>query len=83
MSYELSLKRLPNFLRYVNKVYGFSQTVNAMQGNSDSQVSPQTIFMSVFLCLLLRQGMKRISEDFLSSFFHWKWRMSWVHFDGR
>jgi hypothetical protein len=26
--------------------------------------------------------MKRISEDFVSSFLHWKWRMSWVHFDG-
>ena len=26
--------------------------------------------------------MKRIVEDFQSSFFHWKWRMSWVHFDG-
>ena len=64
MSYELSIKRLPNFLRYVNKVYGFSQTVNAMQGNDDSQVSPQTIFLSVFLCLLLRQGsFRQLAED--------------------
>jgi hypothetical protein len=64
MSYELSIKRLPNFLRYVNKVYGFSQTVNAMQGNDDSQVSPQTVFMSVFLCLLLRQGsLRQLAKD--------------------
>ncbi len=33
MSYESTLKRLPNFLRYVNKVYGFSQTIESMQGN--------------------------------------------------
>ncbi len=59
MSYELSIKRLPNFLRYVNKVYGFSQVVNSMQGNTDAEVSPQTIFMSVFLCLLLRMGSLR------------------------
>jgi hypothetical protein len=64
MSYELSIKRLPNFLRYVNKVYGFSQTVNAMEGNSASQVSSQTIFMSVFLCLLLRQGsFRQLARD--------------------
>ena len=64
MSYELSIKRLPNFLRYVNKVYDFSQTVNAMEGNSASHVSSQTIFMSVFLCLLLRMGsFKQLAKD--------------------
>jgi hypothetical protein len=31
---------------------------------------------------LYHPTMKRIVEDFQSSFFHWKWRMSWVHFDG-
>jgi hypothetical protein len=25
--------------------------------------------------------MKRIAEDFMASFLHWKWRMSWIHFD--
>ena len=25
---------------------------------------------------------ERIKEDFMSSFLHWKWRMSWTHFDG-
>ena len=48
MSYESTLKRLPNFLRYVNKVYSFSQTIDSMQGNVNAEVSPQTIFMSVF-----------------------------------
>jgi len=59
MSYELTIKRLPNFLRYVNKVYGFHKTIDSMQGNTDAVVSPQTIFMSVFLCLLLRMGSLR------------------------
>jgi hypothetical protein len=64
MSYELSLKRLPNFLRYVNKVYGFSQTIDSMQGNDNAEVSPQTIFMSVFLCMLLRLGsFRQLSRD--------------------
>lgn len=59
MSYELSLKRLPNFLRYVNKVYKFSKTISSMKGNADAKVSSQTIFMSVFMCLLLRMGSLR------------------------
>ena len=59
MSYELSLKRLPNFLRYVNKVYKFHKTIVSMKGNRDSQVSARTIFMSVFMCLLLRMGTLR------------------------
>ena len=64
MSYELSLKRLPNFLRYVNKVYGLSQTIDSMQSEGDADVSPQTIFMSVFLCLLLRMGsFLQLSKD--------------------
>ena len=64
MSYELSLKRLPNFLRYVNKVYSFSQTIDSMQGNFNAEVSPQTIFMSVFLCMLLRLGsLRQLSAD--------------------
>ena len=64
MSYELSLKRLPNFLRYVNKVYKFSQTIDSMQGSRDAEVSPQSIFMSVFLCLLLRMGsLRQLAED--------------------
>ncbi len=64
MSYEPTLKRLPSFLRYVNKVYGFSQTIDSMQGNSNAEVSPQTIFMSVFLCMLLRLGsLRQLSSD--------------------
>ena len=31
---------------------------------------------------LYQPTMKRIKEDFMASFLHWKWRMSWVHFDG-
>lgn len=64
MSYESTLKRLPNFLRYVNKVYGFSQTIESMQGNGNAEVSPQTIFMSVFLCMLLRLGsLRQLASD--------------------
>ena len=64
MSYEPTIKRLPNFLRYVNKVYGFSQTIDSMQGNGNAEVSPQTIFMSVFLCMLLRLGsLRQLSSD--------------------
>jgi len=59
MSYELSLKRLPNFFRYVNKVYKFSKTISSMEGNEDAEVSASTIFMSVFMCLLLRMGSLR------------------------
>jgi hypothetical protein len=64
MSYESTLKRLPNFLRYVNKVYGFSQTINSTQSKGDPETSPQTIFMSVFLCMLLRLGsLRQLAED--------------------
>jgi hypothetical protein len=31
---------------------------------------------------LYQPTMKRIKEDFMSSFLHWKWRMSWTNFDG-
>ena len=49
--------RLPNFLRYVNKVYRFSETIKSMQDKRDrTEISGQTIFMSVFLCLTLRFG---------------------------
>jgi hypothetical protein len=65
MSYEPSLKRLPNFLRYVNKVYRFSDTIDSMQDRrSDTDVSAQTIFMSMFLCLLLRLGsIRQLAKD--------------------
>ena len=63
MSYKPSGKRLPNFFRYVNKVYGFFRTTKAMKDKrADSDVSPQTIFTSVFLCLLLRFGSLRQLE---------------------
>ena len=56
-----SLKtRLPNFLRYVNKVYRFSETIKVMRDNRGrTEVSAQTIFMSVYLCLTLRFGSLR------------------------
>lgn len=64
MSYESTLKRLPNFFRYVNKVYSFSQTIDSMRGNGNAEVSPQTIFMSVFLCMLLRLGsLRQLASD--------------------
>ncbi len=49
--------RLPNFLRYVNKVYRFSETIKSVRDKRDrTEVSAQTIFMSVFLCMTLRFG---------------------------
>ncbi len=64
MSYESTLRRLPNFLRYVNKVYDFSQTIDSMRGNGNAEVSPQTIFMSAFLCMLLRLGsFRQLASD--------------------
>jgi hypothetical protein len=64
MSYKLTIKRLPNFLRYVNKVYRFSQTINSMQSKGAPETSPQTIFMSVFLCMLLGLGsLRQLAAD--------------------
>jgi hypothetical protein len=55
--YKPSKTRLPNFLRYVNKVYRFSETIKSMRDRRDrTEVSAQTIFMSVFLCMTLRFG---------------------------
>ena len=53
-----SLKtRLPNFLRYVNKVYSFCETIKSMRDKrARPKVSPQTTFMGAFVCLLLRFG---------------------------
>jgi hypothetical protein len=65
MDYEPSLKRLPNFLRYINKVYRFSDTMNSMQDRrKDTEVSSQTLFMSVFLCMLLHLGsLRQLAKD--------------------
>ena len=64
MSYELTIERLPNFLRYVNKVYRFSQTIDSMQSNCEPETSPQTIYMSMFLCMLLRLGsLRQLASD--------------------
>ncbi len=65
MSYEPTIERLPNFLRYVNKVYRFSDTIDSMQDRrADTDVSAQTIFMSVLLCLLLRLGsIRQLAKD--------------------
>ena len=51
------ISRLPNFFRYVNKVYHFSKTVSSMKDKrSRPETSPQTTFTIVFLCALLRFG---------------------------
>ena len=51
-------------VQLISKVYGFSQTINSMQGNGNAEVSPQTIFMSVFLCMLLRLGsFRQLASD--------------------
>ncbi len=55
--YKYLPKRLPNFFRYVNKVYGFSKILNSMKDKrSNTKLTPQTIFLSAFLCCLLRFG---------------------------
>lgn len=55
--YKFLPKRLPNFFRYVNKVYGFSEIVDSMKDKRpDAELTPQTIFMSAFICCLLRFG---------------------------
>lgn len=64
MSYTFSVKRLPNFFRYVNKVYGFSDMIKSIKGNDDAQVSGKTIFMSMFLGILLRFGsIRQVARD--------------------
>jgi hypothetical protein len=65
MSYEPTIERLPNFLKHANKVYGFSDTIDSMQDRrADTDVSAQTIFMSVLLCLLLRLGsIRQLAKD--------------------
>ena len=55
--YNFLPKRLPNFFRYVNKVYGFSEILDSMKDKRpDTEITPQTIFLSVFICCLLRFG---------------------------
>lgn len=55
--YKFSSKRLLNFLKYVNKVYGLSKIVNSMKDKRpNTKITPQTNFISVFLCHLLRFG---------------------------
>jgi Transposase DDE domain len=55
--YKFLPKRLPNFFRYVNKVYGFSEILNSMEDKRpDAELTPQIIFLSVFICCLLRFG---------------------------
>ncbi len=55
--YKALISRLPNFFRYVNKVYQFSKTVSSMKDKRPRpETSAQTTFTSVFLCALLRLG---------------------------
>jgi len=55
--YKYLPKRLPNFFRYVNKVYEFSKILYSMKDKrSNTELTPQTIFLSVFLCCILRFG---------------------------
>jgi hypothetical protein len=58
--YKSLRTRLPNFLRYVNKVYGFSETIRSMSDNRDrTEISAQATFMYTFICMLLRFGSLR------------------------
>ena len=59
------ISRLPNFFRYVNKVYDFSKTISSMRDKRKKpETSAQTTFISSFLGNLLRFGsIRRIAFE--------------------
>ena len=57
MEYKFSDKRLTSFLRYVNKVFEFEKFVQRITDKRESpQIKTDSIFMSLFFCILLRWG---------------------------
>jgi len=67
MGYKIEKVRLCKFIRYISKVYEFMETV---RGCSDkrkrSEVKIETVFVGIFLTLLLRWGsIRRLSFEVL------------------
>ena len=57
MEYKLSVNRLTNFLRYVNKTFKFQKMVEEVADERQHPIiKTDSIFMSLFLCFLLRWG---------------------------
>ena len=57
MKYKFSDKRLTGFLRYVNRVFEFEKFVQRITDKRKRpQIKTDSIFMSLFFCLLLRWG---------------------------
>ena len=57
MEHKFSDKRLTNFLRYVNKVFGFQKLVQDITDERQRpRIKTESIFMSLFFCILLRWG---------------------------
>jgi len=65
MGYKVDKLRLHKFYRYICQRYNFLHLVSGQRDcRQDSDVSIETIFVSVFLCLLLRWGsFRRLSRE--------------------
>jgi hypothetical protein len=63
--YKVEKLRLGKFIRHISKVYGFLKTIHAQEDSrKDCDVSIESIFCCVFLCLLLRWGsFRRLSRE--------------------
>jgi|TARA_Y100000310_G_C20619258_1_gene782363 hypothetical protein len=68
MVYRPDKLRLPNFYRYIQRVFHFQQQVSDLEdGRQDAVVPTETLFEALFLCLLLRFGSFRALEFEISS----------------
>ncbi len=61
--------------------------INSFPVGAEKPVIYEQKFRSRSLTVVMYGGtdlynLKRIAEDFMSSYLHWKWCMSWIHFDG-
>jgi hypothetical protein len=65
MGYKVDKLRLSKFYRYIDKTYNFLPLVFGQEDSrQDSDVSITSIFVSVFICLLLRWGsFRRIERE--------------------
>ena len=65
MGYKIDKLRFSKFYRYIDKTYNFLQVVSDQKDlRKNSDVSIESIFFSVFICLLLRWGsFRRIKRE--------------------
>lgn len=65
MVYKVEKLRLGKFIRHISKVYKFLQTISSQKDTREHpDVSIQSIFIGVFICLLLRWGsFNRLSRE--------------------